>query len=107
MHREDAMLVSGELGELPHVVPDPLIRGMEQVRTVLMYLDTRLRLGLGVRVTADVMTALDDEDSLVQLGRGALSDGEAEKPGSDNDQVELLVFSGHVQSGYWTGTASP
>jgi hypothetical protein len=41
------------------------------------------------------------------LGRGALSDGEAEKPGSDNDQVELLVFSGHVQSGYWTGTASP
>ncbi|ALR13781.1 hypothetical protein MYCSP_00765 [Mycobacteroides saopaulense] len=65
-----------------------------------------------------MVAALDDQHSLVQLSRGALGDGEAEKPRSDDDQVELLVFSavcssrkrligGHVQSGYWTGTASP
>ncbi|SKU87878.1 Uncharacterised protein [Mycobacteroides abscessus subsp. abscessus] len=112
------MLVAGELGELAYVIPDPLIRGVEQMGAVLVYLYTRLRLRLGVGVTPDVVAALDDEHPLVELGCGTLGDSEAEKPGSDDDQIELLVFSavcsshkrligGHVQSGYWTGTTSP
>ncbi len=99
VHREDAVLVAGEVGELPHVVPHLLIGGVEQVRAVLVHLDAGLRLGLGVRVAADVRAPLEDEDALVQLGRHALGNRQTEESGTDDEEVKT---SGHRQPGYPT-----
>jgi hypothetical protein len=63
------------------------VAGVEKVGAVLVYLDTGLRLRLGIGIAAEVGPALDDEHSLVQLGGHPLGGGEAEKPGSDDDQV--------------------
>ena len=59
VHREHPVLVVGEVGELPHVVPHPLVGGVEQVGAVLVDLDAGLRLGLGVGVAADVGPPVD------------------------------------------------
>ena len=79
VHREHPVPVVGEVGELPHVVPHPLIGGVEQVRAVLVDLDAGLRLGFGVGVATDVRAPLDDEHALVELGSHALGDGQAEE----------------------------
>lgn len=54
MHCEDAVLVAGEVGELPHVVPHPLVGRVEQVRPVLVDLDTGLRFSFRVGVAAQM-----------------------------------------------------
>ncbi len=90
VHREDAVLVAGELGELPHVVPHPLIGGVEQVRTVLVHLDAGLRLRLGVRVAADVRAPVQHQDALVQLGRHALGNRQTEESGTDDKEVKTV-----------------
>ena len=115
VHREDAVLVAGEVGELPDVVPDPLVGGVEQVRAVAVHLDTGLRLGFGVGVAADVRPAVEHQDALVELGGHALGDGQAEEPGTDDDQVEVSglgrcdpgIWSGHRQPGYRTPAVHP
>ena len=104
MHREDAVLVAGEVGELADVVPHPLIGRVEQVRAVLVHLDTGLRLGLGVRVAADVRAPVDDENTLVQLRCHALGDRQTEESGTDDKEIKT---SGHRQQGYPTATALP
>ncbi len=86
------MLVAGELGELPHVIPHPLVGGVEEMRAVLVHLDAGLRLGLGVGVPADMRTLFDDEHALVELAGHALGDRQAEKSGADDEEVET---SGH------------
>ena len=88
VHRKHPMLVSGEVGELPDVVPHPLVGGVEQVGTVLVDLDAGLRLGLGVGVPADVRPAFDDQYPLAELAGHPLGDGQAEKAGADDEEVE-------------------
>jgi hypothetical protein len=88
MQREDAVLVAGELGELPDVVPHPLVGRVKQVGTVLVHLDTGLRLELGVGVTADMRALFDDEDPLAELGSHALGNRQTEKTGADDEKVE-------------------
>jgi hypothetical protein len=102
VHREDAVLVAGELGELAHVVPHPLVGGVKQVRAVLVHFDAGLRLGLGVRVATDVRASIDDKNTLVQLRRHALGNRQTEKSGTDDKEVKT---SGHRQQGYPTATA--
>jgi hypothetical protein len=104
VHREDAVLVAVEVGELPDVVPHPLVGGVKQVCAVLVHLDTRLRLGFGVRVAADVRAPIHDEDSLVELGRHALGNRQAEESGTDDEEVKT---SGHRQPGYPTRLGPP
>jgi hypothetical protein len=104
VQREHSVLVAGEVGELAHVVPHPLIGGVEQVRAVLVYLDSCLRLGFGVRVAADVRAAIDDENALVQLRRHALGNCQTEESGTNDKEV---ITSGHRQQGYPTATARP
>ena len=104
VHREHAMLVAREVGELADVVPHPLIGGVKQVRAVLVHLDAGLRLALGVRVSADVRASLDDKNTLVQLRRHALGDSQTEESGTDDKEVKT---SGHRQQGYPTARAYP
>ncbi|CNV75662.1 Uncharacterised protein [Mycobacterium tuberculosis] len=79
VHREDPVPVVGEVGELPHVVPHSLIRGVKQVRTVLVDLDAGLWLGFGIGIAPDVRAPLEDEHALVELGGHALGNRQAEE----------------------------
>ena len=74
------------------------------MRAVLVHLDAGLRLGLGVRVAADVRAPVDDENALVQLGRHALGNGQTEESGTDDEEVKT---SGHRQPGYPTASPVP
>ena len=69
-----------------------------------MHLDTGARLGLGVRVAADVRAPVDDENTLVQLSCHALGDCQTEESGTDDKEIKT---SGHRQQGYPTATALP
>ncbi len=102
MHGEHAVLVAGEVGELTHVVPHPLVRRVEQVRAVLVHFDAGLRLRLGVGIAADVPAPIDDQNTLVQLRRHALGNRQTEKSGTDDKEVKT---SCHRQQGYPTATA--
>ena len=74
------------------------------MRAVAVHLDAGLRLGFGVRVAADVRAAIEHQDPLVQLGRHALSDRQAEESGTDDKEV---ITSGHRQPGYPTALRRP
>ena len=89
MQREDAVLVVRELSELGDVVPDLLVGGVEQVGTVLVDLDAGLRLCLRVCVSPQVVTAIQHQHALTQLGSGTLGDGQPEESRTDDDQVVL------------------
>ena len=103
VHREHPVLVAGEVGELPHVVPHPLVGGVEQVGAVLVHLDAGLRLRLGVGVAADVRAPLEHEDALVELRRHALGNRQTEESGTDDEEVKT---SGHRQPGYPTSASA-
>ena len=64
VHRKNAVLVVGEFAKSIDVVPDPLIRGVEQVGAIFMHFDAGLWLGFGVGVSAEVVPALNNEYSL-------------------------------------------
>ena len=85
VQREHPVLVSGEVGELAHVVPHPFVGGVEQVRTVLVHLDAGFGFGFGVGVASDVRTAVENKDTLAQLCRRPLSDRETKEPGADHE----------------------
>ncbi len=95
VHGEDAVLVTGEVGELPHVVPYPLVRGVEEVGTVLVHLDAGLRLSLGVRVPADMRAPVDDEHPLSELRSHALGDRQTEEAGADDIEVKATGRRSH------------
>ena len=84
---EDPVLVVGEGGEPVDVLPDPLVGGVEEVRAVLVHLDSRGGFLLGVGVAAQVVAPLDHEHLQPQLAGAALRDGEAEEAGADDDEV--------------------
>ena len=94
-------LAEKELRELVDVVPDTLVRGVEEVRAVTVHLDAGLRLGLRIGVAADVWPSLDDENALVQLRCHTLGNRQAEESGTDDKEVET---SCHRQQGYPTAT---
>ena len=95
VHGEDAVLVTGEFGELPHVVPYPLVRGVEEVGTVLVHLDAGLRLSLGVSVPADMRAPVDDEHPLAELRSHALGDRQTEESGADDIEVKATGRRSH------------
>ena len=72
VHGKHAVLVVGEIGELIAVIPHALIRGVEEVRAVLVHLDSGGGFGLGVGIAAEVVAALHNEHLLIQLASGAL-----------------------------------
>src|SRR5699024_3916593 len=75
---EHMVLIVGEGGEPIDVVPHPLIRGMEQVGAVGVYLDTRLFVHFAVGIAPDVWTAFQHEHAKASV-RHAFGDGEAEE----------------------------
>ena len=74
------------------------------MRAVAVHLDAGLRLGLGVRVAADVRAAIEHQDPLAQLGRHALGNRQTEESGTDDKEV---ITSGHRQPGYPTALRRP
>ena len=74
------------------------------MRAVRVHLDAGLRLRFGVGVAADVRAPVQHQDPLVQLGRHALGDRQAEETGTDDKEVKT---SGHRQPGYRTGLRPP
>ena len=96
--REDAVLVAGEAGEPVDVVPDLLVRGVEQVGPVDVHLDAGLGVGLAVGVAAQVVPALEHQDLEVELTGAAFGDGEAEEAGSDDHEIwDRVVRARDVQ----------
>src|SRR5690606_6726289 len=89
--REHPVLIVGELGELVDVVPDPLVRRVEQVRTVTVDLDAGLRLRFRVRVAADVVPSLQHQHPLVELAGDTFGHRQAEETGTDDNQIETGV----------------
>jgi hypothetical protein len=85
--RVDAVHVGREVREAVDVLPDRLVGGVEQVRPVAVHLDAGLRVLLAVRVAADVVAAIDDEDLEAQLLGDALRDRESEETGSDHYEI--------------------
>jgi hypothetical protein len=83
----DLVHVVGEGREPVHVLPDPLVAGVEQVRAVAVHLDARRRVVLGVGVAADVAAPVDDRHPEAQIVGARSAIGETEKPGSDDDEV--------------------
>ena len=71
-HGKHAVLVVGEIGELIAVIPYALIGGVEEVRAVLVHLDSGGGFSLGVGIAAEVIAALHNEHLLIQLASGAL-----------------------------------
>ncbi len=57
--------------------------------TVLVDFDAGLGLGFGVRIAAEMVAALDDENALAELRGGPLCDRQSEESGADDDQVVL------------------
>src|SRR5699024_3737657 len=72
------VLIVGERGESIDVVPYPLIRGMEQVGAVGVYLDTCLFVHFAVGIAPDVWTAFQHEYAKASV-RHAFGHGEAEE----------------------------
>ena len=105
MHREHAVLVARELGELVHVVPHALVRRVEEVRAVAVHLDACLGLRLGVGVSTDVVTTIQHQYPLVQLGGGALGDRQTEESGTDDNEV--ITCEAHPQEGSREGRHGP
>ena len=87
VHGKHAVLVVGELGEAVDVLPHALVRGMEQVRTVFVHLNAGFWFFFAVCVSADVVALFHHQHTLAQLARGLLRHGQAEKPGSNNNEV--------------------
>ena len=58
-----------ELVERPHIVPDPLVAGVEDVRTVDVHHDVRRRVALGMTVAGQMRTAVEDFDFMAAFGQ--------------------------------------
>ena len=74
---------------------------MKQVGAVAVDLDTGLRFGFRVGITAEVPPSLNDQDPLAELAGRAFGKGQAEKSRADDDQV----IRGHWRLGYRKRTA--
>ena len=80
VHRVDPVLVVGELGEAVDVPPHPLVRGVEQVRAVLVDLDPGLRIRRAVGIAADVRPPVDHGDPQAQFVGAPLGDVRPKNP---------------------------
>ena len=92
MHGEHPVLVIREVSELTHVLPHPLVGGVEEMGAITMDLDTGSRFGLGIGVAADVPAPIDHKDPFAQLGSRAFGDRQTEESRADDDQV----IGGHL-----------
>lgn len=59
---------------------------------VLVAFDAGLRIELGVTVTTDVRTFIDEEDFFTEDVRNTLGHGEAKETSADNEDVGVLCF---------------
>lgn len=101
MRRVHLVLVAGERREAVDVLPDPLVGGVEEVRTVLVDLDARLLVDLRVGVAADMRAPIDDGHLGAVLDGGSFGDGQTEQAGTHDQEVR----SRHRQSfrsGQWS-----
>ena len=87
-----AVYVVGELGETVHVLPDTLVGGVEQVRTVAVHLNTGLLLLLAVCVTTDVGTAVQQGNLQAQLSGSLFCDGQTKEARTDYYEVSGQCF---------------
>ena len=81
-----------ELYKLIYEVPNLLIRGVEDVRSV--FVDKDVVLILAVAVTAHVATTVDDQHSLTRL-MGAICRNSTVQSGADNEKV---IFECRIQN---------
>ena len=93
MVRVDPVLIVRERGEAVDVLPDRLVRRVEEVCTVAVHLDASFWVGLTVGVAADVMAAVDDRDFTAR-GCGPFGDREAEKARSDDEKIHAVLSLG-------------
>ena len=82
-----AVNVRSEGGETIDILPHALIGGVEEVRTVLMNFDTGFRINLRVGIATKVRATLNDCDAEAPTGCGLLSNCQAEKARSDDNEV--------------------
>jgi len=61
------VLVVGESRELVDVVPDLLVRGVEQMGPIAVHLDAGDRFGLRPGIATDMAASFDDDDTLAQV----------------------------------------
>src|SRR5690606_26526254 len=87
--RVNAVNVIRERRETVDVLPHLRIRGVEQVRTVLVDLDAGRRLGLAVRVATDMRSTLDDRDLAASIS-GALCNGETEEARPSYEKIHEI-----------------
>jgi hypothetical protein len=86
------VLVRAPLSELRKVVDDLLGLGMEDVWPVLVHKHAVLVVVV-VGIARDVISAVDDEDSLPVLGGQALSHDRAGIAGSNNEGAVVLAHA--------------
>ncbi|MNZ58511.1 hypothetical protein D3C78_765230 [compost metagenome] len=82
--RLDAVLVGHERLEAVHIVPDFLVVGMEDMRTVNMHHDASLTVAFGVAIAGNVVAGVDDVDHMACQCKLPANDC-AGKPGAHND----------------------
>ena len=97
-----AVHVVREACETVHVVPDPLVGRVEQVRAVLVDLRAGLLVHVAVRVAADMVAHVDDLDPRAQVLDGLLGHGQAEQARAHDHQIGILHRISHNKTTFQT-----
>ena len=97
-----AVHVVREACETVHVVPDPLVARVEQVRAVLVDLRAGLLVHVAVRVAADMVAHVDDLDPHAQVFDGLLGHGQAEQARAHDHQIGILHRISHNKTTFQT-----
>ena len=90
-----AVHVVREACETVHIVPDPLVGRVEQVRAVLVDLRAGLLVHVAVRVAADMVAHVDDLDPHAQVLDGLLGHGQAEQARAHDHQIGIFHRFSH------------
>ena len=97
-----AVHVVREARETVHVVPDPLVGRVEQVRAVLVDLRAGLLVHVRVRVAADMVAHVDDLDPRARVLHGLLGHGQAEQARAHDHQIGILHRISHNKTTFQT-----
>ena len=97
-----AVHVVREACETVHIVPDPLVGRVEQVRAVLVDLRAGLLVHVAVRVAADMVAHVDDLDPHAQVLDGLLGHGQAEQARAYDHQIGILHRISHNKTTFQT-----
>ncbi len=97
-----AVHVVREACETVHVVPDPLVGRVEQVRAVLVDLRAGLLVHVAVRVASDMVAHVYDLDPHAQMLDGLLGHGQAEQARAHDHQIGILHRISHNKTTFQT-----